>query len=89
MYRRRNNNDMNMNTKADFLDLLQDYVEFPVNEIPTSQPFKAVSGIDSFTLIELISSLEDRFGLTIPDCDLCNFNTIDDIVKYLDTRKAA
>jgi acyl carrier protein len=87
MYRKRHNNDVNMNTKASFLDLLQDYVEFPVNEIPTSQPFKAVAGIDSFTLIELISSLEDRFSLSIPDCDLVNFKTIDDIVQYIDARR--
>lgn len=77
-----------MNTKKDFLNILQIYVDFPADEIPTDQSFKASAGMDSFTLIELVSSLEDHFGFAIPNCDLCNFNTIDDIVGYIDSRCA-
>ena len=47
-----------MNTKTQFLNILQAYVDFPTEEIPTDKPFKAVAGIDSFMLIELISSIE-------------------------------
>ena len=73
-----------MNVKKEFLDILQDYVEFPVEEIHTDEPF----GVDSFVFIEMISSVEDHFGIRVPNADLVNFKTIDDIVGYIE-RKAA
>ncbi|MBQ5882843.1 MAG: acyl carrier protein [Bacteroidales bacterium] len=76
-----------MNTKAQFLNILQAYVDFPTEEIPTDKPFKAVAGIDSFMLIELISSIEDNFGFSIPNKDLQQFKTINDIVGYIDSRR--
>ena len=76
-----------MNTKTQFLNILQAYVDFPTEEIPTDKPFKAVAGIDSFMLIELISSIEDCFGFSIPNKDLQQFKTINDIVGYIDSRR--
>ena len=77
-----------MNVKKEFLEILQDYIDFPVNEIHTDAPFKAVSGVDSFVFIEMISSVEDHFGIRIPNSDLIAFKTVDDIVGYIE-RKAA
>ncbi len=77
-----------MNAKQEFLDILQDYVDFPVNEIHTDEPFKASSGVDSFVFIEMISAVEDHFGIRIPNGDLIDFKTVDDIVGYIE-RKAA
>jgi acyl carrier protein len=77
-----------MNVKNEFLDILQDYIDFPVNEIHTDEPFKAVSGVDSFVFIEMISSVEEHFGIRIPNSDLVAFKTVDDIVGYIE-RKAA
>jgi Acyl carrier protein len=77
-----------MDVKKEFMDILQDYVDFPVNEIHTDEPFKAASGVDSFVFIEMISSVEDHFGIRIPNSDLGAFRTVDDIVGYIE-RKAA
>ena len=77
-----------MNTKQEFLEILQDYIEFPVEEIHTDEPFKAAAGVDSFVFIEMISSVEDHFGIRIPNCDLVNFKTIDDIVGYIEKKAA-
>lgn len=77
-----------MNVKKEFLDILQDYVEFPVEEIHTDEPFKAASGVDSFVFIEMISSVEDHFGIRVPNADLVTFKTIDDIVGYIEKKAA-
>ncbi len=77
-----------MNVKKEFLDILQDYVDFPVEEVNTDEAFKAASGIDSFVFIEMIASIEDHFGISIPNSDLIDFKTVDDIVGYIE-RKAA
>lgn len=75
-----------MNVREDFLNILQDYVEFPVNEIDSNEAFKNASGVDSFMLIELVSALEEHFGFSIPNYDIMEFKTIDDIVHYLEKR---
>lgn len=78
-----------MDIKRDFLSILQDYVDFPVEEIETSEPFKAVSGIDSFVMMEIVNSIEDHFSIAIPNNDLVHFRSIDDIVGYIGRRLAA
>lgn len=78
-----------MDVKKDFLGILQDYVEFPVEEINTAESFKAVSGVDSFVLMEIVNNVEDHFGIAIPNNDLVHFTTIDDIVGYIGRKLAA
>ena len=77
-----------MDVKRDFLGILQDYVEFPVEEIVTSEPFKAVSGIDSFVMMEIVNTMEEHFGISIPNNDLVHFKSIDEIVGYIGRRLA-
>lgn len=77
-----------MDVKKEFLAILQDYVDFPVEEVNTEEAFKAASGIDSFVFIEMIAAIEDHFGISIPNADLKSFNTISDIIRYIEARIA-
>lgn len=77
-----------MDVRNEFLNILQDYVDFPVHEIAADESFKVASGVDSFMLIELISALEEHFAISIPNYDAMDFRTIDDIVHYLERRTA-
>jgi D-alanine--poly(phosphoribitol) ligase subunit 2 len=45
--------------------------------------------LDSFGLPDLLSALEQEFGITIPDADLNprKFDTIERIEEYLDNRE--
>lgn len=78
-----------MQIKDDFLGILQDYVDFPVEEIVTDMPFKAASGVDSYMMIEMISAVEDHFGIKIPNRDIMQLKTVDDMVGYIQMRLAA
>jgi acyl carrier protein len=60
--------------------------------LPAPQPgddlFK--SGVlDSFTLVDLVAILEEQCSIKIPDGDVnaANFQTIQDIEKYVDARR--
>ena len=78
-----------MDIKTDFLAILQDFVDFPVEEIVTSEPFKAVSGVDSFVMMEIVNSIEEHFSIAIPNNDLVHVRSVDDIVRYIDRKLAA
>ena len=45
--------------------------------------------LDSFALPELVTALETRFGITIPDADLSarTFETLDRIVAYVESKR--
>ena len=78
-----------MDVKKEFLGILQDYVDFPVEEVVTDVPFKVASGVDSFMLMELVGALEDHFGISIPKRDLMGLKTADDMIGYIEKRIAA
>ncbi|HEX8125470.1 MAG TPA: acyl carrier protein [Allosphingosinicella sp.] len=63
------------------------------------QPFEAVleegdlvaRGIlDSLSFIELVGGIENLFGIRVPEDDMIgeNFNSVEAIVRYLDSRRA-
>ncbi len=70
------------------MDIIREYVELPAEEIPTGEAFKMAAGMDSFIFIAMVGSIEERFGIKIPNSDLRGFNTLDDIISYVDRKKA-
>ena len=45
-------------------------------------------GINSLELADLVYECEEKFNIEIPDDDLHNFNTVGDVVRYLEKEKA-
>jgi len=45
--------------------------------------------VDSFTAVEMLFELEDQWGLEIPDEEVENFKTVEDIVGYIEQRLEA
>ena len=44
-------------------------------------------GADSLDLVEILMSLEDEFGVSIPDEAIPEIKTIKDIVKFIESHK--
>lgn len=44
-------------------------------------------GADSLDIVELLMTLEDEYGITIPDQDAMKLSTIGDIVKFMESQK--
>lgn len=75
-----------MDIRKELLEILQDYVEVPIEQINTSGSFREEGAVDSFVFIEMVSAIEEHFGISIPNADLIGFRSIDDIVAYLTGR---
>ena len=41
-------------------------------------------GADSLDILQLLMRIEDRYGITIPDEALATFETVGDVVAYLE-----
>ena len=44
-------------------------------------------GADSLDLVEILMSLEDEFGVSIPDEAIPEIKTIKDVVKFIESHK--
>ena len=45
-------------------------------------------GADSLDIVDLVMTLEEEFDTEIPDEDIENLKTVDDIVKYIEDHAA-
>lgn len=64
-------------------DIISEYVGVPSNEIQTDMSLLGDIGLDSFGMISLITAIEDTFEVSIPECALPNFQTLDDLGNFL------
>lgn len=69
-------------------DIISEYVGVPANQIDSNMSLSGDIGLDSFGLISLLCSIEDAFNVKIPDNELSNFQTFEDLANYVTTHSA-
>ena len=57
-------------------------------KITLSSRIKDDLGADSLDILQLLMTVEEDFGIAIPDEKLPTFSTVGDVVAYLDSQKA-
>ena len=55
----------------------------PERVVPEAR-IKKDLGADSLDILQLLMRIEDRYGITIPDEELATFDTVGDVVAYLE-----
>lgn len=55
-------------------------------EVTPTASFTDDLGADSLDVVELVMAFEDEFGIDIPDEDVGNLKTVDDAVKYIQSK---
>lgn len=60
-------------------------LKIPEDKVTMESKIKDDLGADSVDILQLLMTLEDEHGIEIPDEKLVRFNTVGDIVEYLDS----
>ena len=68
-------------------EILVDQLEVDESEVTMTASFIDDLSADSLDVVELIMTIEDEFGIEIPDEDAENFKTIGDLYKYIEANK--
>ena len=76
-----------MSKQAGILKVIHAVADVDIDPAPDESLFDSGT-LDSFTLPDLVTGLEEEFGVSIPDSDLVpeRFDTINKIEAYLDTK---
>lgn len=69
-------------------ELLSENSPVDASEITPEKHLTRDLELDSFSLMDTVSSFEKEFDLSIPDRDLRLFNTVQDVVDYLTVKEA-
>lgn len=64
-------------------ELVADGLGVEAEKVVPEASFKEGLGADSLDLFELVMSLEDEFGVSIPTEDLEKIETVQDVMDYI------
>ena len=64
-------------------DTLAAHLEIPLENIKDETAIVDELGVDSFGMVELLFELEDSTGITIPDAEVRDIRTVQDLAKYV------
>lgn len=65
-------------------EILADQLDVEEDKVTLEASITEDLGADSLDVVDLIMSLEEEFGLEIPDEEVENIKTVGDIVKYIE-----
>ena len=69
--------------------IVAEQLDVAENEVVPEANFVDDLGADSLDLTELIMAMEDEFGLEIDDEEAQNLRTVNDAIKYIESKQAA
>ncbi len=65
--------------------ILAKHLRKPIEKVTMDALIKKDLGADSLDILQLLMKLEDDYDINIPDKALAKFETVGDVVRYLDS----
>lgn len=75
---------MMTDTFSEVVALLAEHSTAEPQEITPEKHLISDLELDSFSLLDTVTSFEDKFDISIPDRDLKLFDTVQDVVDYIE-----
>ena len=76
-----------MSTADKVKELISQQLNKSVDEITEEKEVVKDLGADSLDVVEMLMSLEEEFGITVPEEDAVNIKTVGDIIKLIEENK--
>jgi acyl carrier protein len=68
-------------------EILSERLDTPVDEILDSTSVQDDLGADSLDIVDIIMDVEEFFDIQVPEEDIPTLKTVEDIAKYVDSKK--
>lgn len=76
-----------MSTLEKVANLIAEQLNKPVSEVTPDKEVVKDLGADSLDIVEMVMSIEEQFGVTVPEEAAIGIKTVGDIVAILDNNK--
>ena len=67
--------------------IVNEVAGIPAESVAMDKSFVDDLDVDSLSMVEVVMACEDKFGVTIPDSEVKNLNTVGDAVNYIMANK--
>ena len=64
-------------------EIVEEIVGVPAAELTPGKSFVDDLDIDSLSMVEIAVAAQDKFGVEIPDDELKNLKTVQDVINYV------
>jgi acyl carrier protein len=64
-------------------EIIDEVAGVPADQVTPDKSFVDDLDIDSLSMVEIAVAAQDRFGVEIPDEELKNLRTVQDVVSYV------
>ena len=68
------------------IKLISDATKVDIAKVQPETSFVDDLNLDSLDIVELMMKMEDEFGVEIPEEDAEGLKTVNDVVKYLESK---
>ena len=65
-------------------EILADTLDVDIEELSSNTNIATDLGADSLDVVEILMSIEDEFGVEIPDSEIENIRTIGELAEYIE-----
>ena len=69
------------------IELLCEQLDIEADEVNENTDIVNDLGADSLDVVDLVMTLEDEFGIEVPDDAIENLRTVGDVVEFVDSHK--
>jgi acyl carrier protein len=84
-YRLLEGGESDMATFDKVRDIVVEQLGVEADEVQIESTFIDDLGADSLDILQLLMSIEEEYGIQIPDDELAGFETVGDVVTYLES----
>lgn len=67
--------------------LIASQLNIPVEKVEDASRLVEDLGADSLDIVEMLMTLEEEFGISIPDEETANMKTVAEIVKVIESKQ--
>lgn len=78
---------MSQDILAGLAEIVNEVAGIPAESVQMEKSFVDDLDVDSLSMVEVVMLCEERFGVTIPDSEVKNLNTVADAVNYITANK--
>ncbi len=68
-------------------EIITNYIDIDPSEIKPDSSLRGDIGMSSLDMINMAVEIEDTFGISLPNNDIINISTVEELMKYIEDNK--
>ena len=68
-------------------EIICNYIDIDPDEVKSGVSLRSDLGMSSLDMINMAVEIEDAFNISLPNSEIINISTVDELIKYIEDNK--